>query len=132
MAAFFVLCVIFIYKICTYMKKLIRLTEQDLHRIVKESVNRILKENANFDDYYFYRVDIHEPNSDNDIDSQCFNDEDEAYAYAKEQCFNQQLQADIYYFEDEWGDINSEADLGYADWNWIDCVGFVDGQMNQF
>ena len=26
-------------------KKLIRLTEQDLHRIVKESVNRILKEN---------------------------------------------------------------------------------------
>jgi hypothetical protein len=26
------------------MKKLIRLTEQDLHRIVKESVNRILKE----------------------------------------------------------------------------------------
>lgn len=28
-------------------KKLIRLTESDLHRIVKESVNRILKEEVN-------------------------------------------------------------------------------------
>ena len=28
------------------MKKLIRLTESDLHRIVKESVNRILRENS--------------------------------------------------------------------------------------
>ena len=27
-------------------KKLIRLTEQDLHRIVKESVNRVLRESA--------------------------------------------------------------------------------------
>ena len=32
-------------------KKLIRLTENDLHRIVKESVNRILKENTNDDIY---------------------------------------------------------------------------------
>ena len=32
-------------------KKLIRLTESDLHRIVKESVNRILKEN---DENYYY------------------------------------------------------------------------------
>jgi vacuolar-type H+-ATPase subunit H len=40
-------------------KKLIRLTEQDLHKIVKESVNRIIKENnqrarkiiREFDDY---------------------------------------------------------------------------------
>ena len=32
-------------------KKLIRLTEQDLHRIVKESVNKILKEGY-FDDPY--------------------------------------------------------------------------------
>ncbi len=31
------------------MKKLIKLTEQDLHRIVKESVNRVLKEaNVNY------------------------------------------------------------------------------------
>ena len=28
-------------------KKLIRLTEQDLHRIVKESVNKVLKEESN-------------------------------------------------------------------------------------
>lgn len=32
-------------------KKLIRLTESDLHRIVKESVNKILKEN---DENYYY------------------------------------------------------------------------------
>lgn len=29
-------------------KKIIRLTESDLHRIVKESVNRILKENIRY------------------------------------------------------------------------------------
>lgn len=33
-------------------KKLIRLTEQDLHRIVKESVNRILNEARRGDDEY--------------------------------------------------------------------------------
>ena len=32
-------------------KKLIRLTESDLHRIVKESVNRVLKEDFNHDQY---------------------------------------------------------------------------------
>lgn len=45
-------------------KKLIRLTESDLHRIVKESVNRVLKENnrrtkrmiREFDDYDEYDV----------------------------------------------------------------------------
>ena len=31
-------------------KKLIRLTEQDLHRIVKESVNKILNEGVSFDE----------------------------------------------------------------------------------
>ena len=39
-------------------KKLIRLTESDLHRIVKESVNRIIKEAADIDafddDYEMY------------------------------------------------------------------------------
>jgi len=30
-------------------KKLIRLTENDLHKIVKESVNKVLKENTNDD-----------------------------------------------------------------------------------
>lgn len=36
-------------------KKLIRLTEQDLHKIVKESVNRVLRENSRDidDDNYF-------------------------------------------------------------------------------
>lgn len=29
-------------------KKLIRLTESDLHRIVKESVNRVMKEGVEF------------------------------------------------------------------------------------
>ncbi len=32
-------------------KKLIRLTEQDLHRIVKRSVNRVLKEDFNHNQY---------------------------------------------------------------------------------
>ena len=49
MVAFFLLILIFIIKITNYntyynMKKVIRLTEADLHRIVKESVNRILNE----------------------------------------------------------------------------------------
>ena len=113
-------------------KKLVRLTEGDLHRIVKESVKKVLRESIDFDGYDYYRVDIHEPNSDNDIDNQYFNSEEEAYAYAKEQCYGQKLQADIYYFQDDWEDINSEADLAYADWNWVDCLGFIDGQMNQF
>jgi hypothetical protein len=38
-------------------KKLIRLTEGDLHRIVKESVNRILKENASSKLYHFLNFD---------------------------------------------------------------------------
>lgn len=32
------------------MKKIIRLTESDLHKIVKESVSKILREAYNFDD----------------------------------------------------------------------------------
>ena len=39
------------------MKKLIRLTESDLHNIIKESVNRVLRENAELDNggpYYLY------------------------------------------------------------------------------
>ena len=35
-------------------KKLIRLTEQDLHRIVKESIKRVLKETS---DYYDSNLD---------------------------------------------------------------------------
>ena len=40
-------------------KKLIRLTEADLHRIVKKSVNKVLKETANgqqFDPEYLIPV----------------------------------------------------------------------------
>ena len=33
-------------------KKLIRLTESDLHRIVKRSVNKVLRESYNDDDVY--------------------------------------------------------------------------------
>ena len=36
------------------MKKLIRLTESDLHRIVKESVNRALKEHHDIDDDTYF------------------------------------------------------------------------------
>ena len=32
------------------MKKIVRLTESDLHRIIKESVNRIIKESDYMDD----------------------------------------------------------------------------------
>ena len=40
------------------MKKVIRLTESDLHRIVKESVTRILKEDSSYDDNEFYDDNI--------------------------------------------------------------------------
>ena len=122
------------------MKQTIRLNEADLHRIVKESVNKVINEtrkkrlceDIDFDSYDFYRVDIHEPNSDGDVDSEYFDNEENAYAYAKEQCYNQELMADIYYFEDYWKDVESISDFEDADWQWMDCVGFVDGQMNQF
>ena len=40
-------------------KKLIRLTESDLHRIVKESVNRVLREMEEpYDEYYEDRGDF--------------------------------------------------------------------------
>lgn len=46
-------------------KKLIRLTESDLHKIVKESVKRILRESINDYDYFFaipnYDYDPNEP-----------------------------------------------------------------------
>ena len=43
-------------------KKLIRLTEGDLHRIVKESVNRILRENDDYDrmNRYFNGYDMND------------------------------------------------------------------------
>ena len=36
------------------MKKLIRLTEKDLHNIIKESVNRILEDEERGGEYIFY------------------------------------------------------------------------------
>lgn len=45
----------------TYMKKLIRLTEGDLHRVVKESVDKILKEGY-YDDLHDYWGQEDEPN----------------------------------------------------------------------
>jgi hypothetical protein len=39
------------------MKKLIRLTEADLHNIIRESVDRILKEASSFDDEWYGQED---------------------------------------------------------------------------
>ena len=50
------------------MKRKVRLTEGDLHRIIKESVKRVLREGGHF--MNSYRVDIHLPNSGDDINSQ--------------------------------------------------------------
>lgn len=52
-------------------KKLIRLTESDLHRIVKESVNRILKESDEWDAYL--QQDDDEPTSFEYDDSNDYN-----------------------------------------------------------
>ena len=41
------------------MKKIIRLTESDLHRIVKESVSRVLKEAKNWTDPDIYDGNLH-------------------------------------------------------------------------
>ena len=46
------------------MRKLIRLTESDLHRIVKESVNRILKESG----HEWWREEDWNPNYPSDDD----------------------------------------------------------------
>lgn len=115
------------------MKKTVRLNETDIRRIVKDSVKRLINEDIDFmNSYEFYRVDIHEPNTGVDVDNEYFDNEEEAYAYAKEQCYGQELQADIYYFYDDYDEIESLSDFSNADWQWIDCVGFIDGQMNQF
>ena len=47
-------------------KKLIRLTESDLHRIVKESVNRMLRENVEYEQLYDKIQDV-----TNDINNFC-------------------------------------------------------------
>ena len=49
------------------------------------------------------------------LNNEYFDNKADAYRYAKDQCYGEELQADIYCGED-----------------WIDVVGFVDGQMNQF
>lgn len=64
------------------MKRKVRLTEGDLHRIIKESVKRVLKEGGHFRNSY--RVDIHLPNSDDDINNEYFDNKADAYRYAKE------------------------------------------------
>ena len=58
------------------MRKLIRLTESDLHRIVKESVNRILKESG----HEWWREEDWNPNYPSDDDEETDNDKvDRAY-----------------------------------------------------
>ena len=115
------------------MRRTIRLKENELRHMIAESVRRVLNEDVDFMNAdEFYRVDIHEVNNGIDIDNEYFDNEEDAYKYAKEQCYGQELQADIYYYADEYGEIENESDFAYADWEWIDCVGFIDGQMNQF
>jgi hypothetical protein len=58
------------------MRKLIRLTESDLHKIVKESVNRILKESG----HEWWREEDWNPNYTSDDDEETDNDKvDRAY-----------------------------------------------------
>lgn len=53
---FFKFCNIYYYKVfLKIMKKVVRLTESDLHKLIKRSVNKILKEDAA--DYYFGWMD---------------------------------------------------------------------------
>lgn len=53
------------------MKKLIRLTEGDLHKIVKESVNRMLRESTNPRRSFGKKTRINESNVDNESILQC-------------------------------------------------------------
>jgi len=108
-----------------------QLNTESINRTLKKS-NRLHEDIDFLNTDIFYRVDIHEPNSDNDVCNEYFDNIEDAYNYAKQNCENNELQADIYECSDDWGDIESESDLDEADWNWIDCVGFIDGQMNQF
>lgn len=41
-----------------YMKKLIKLTESDLHRIIKQSVNRVLKESQMTQSHLYFDDDL--------------------------------------------------------------------------
>ena len=57
------------------MKRKVRLTEGDLHRIIKESVKRVLREGGHL--MNSYRVDIHLPNSGDDINNEYFDNKAE-------------------------------------------------------
>ena len=61
-------------------KKIIRLTESDLHRIVKESVNRILKESTFPTDDEYAQMGKYYVAAD--TNSEYFDDYNEAYRYA--------------------------------------------------
>lgn len=111
------------------MRQTLRLRESELRRMIDESVKRAisrsvrLHESIDFENSYeYYRVDIHEPDSDIDVDTQYFNHRHEAYGYAKQQCRMKRLEADIYVCYDDWGDIHSELDLENCDWEWIECI----------
>ena len=112
------------------MKRTIRLKESELRRMISESVKRAIRksvrlhESIDFENSYeYYRVDIHEPDSDIDVDTQFFNHRNEAYSYAKQQCsMDSLLEADIYVCYDDWGDIHSELDLYNCNWEWLECV----------
>ena len=68
------------------MKKLIRLTESDLHRIVKESVNRILKEVNYADNYRMHpneKIDDNDDFFDNDEDREEFERQVKRHGYNK-------------------------------------------------
>ena len=87
------------------MKRKVRLTEGDLHRIYLILVTILIVNYPRTEDSW---VSLQ-------LNNEYFDNKADAYRYAKEQCYDEELQADIYCGED-----------------WIDVVGFVDGQMNQF
>lgn len=58
-------------------KKLIRLTESDLHRIVKQSVNKILKEDKYWNPEYEFDREIYDRDSDDGERLKAIDDENE-------------------------------------------------------
>lgn len=58
------------------MKKIIRLTESDLHRIIKNSVNRILREENVLNNYEAFTIGEKQSDPTN-YDPNSFNGEDE-------------------------------------------------------
>ena len=91
-------------------KKLIRLTESDLHRIVKESVKRIIREDEVSDDEYWENVA--KKNAEHDFYNE-YGNQSQYPAYEYIRPFEGELGMTAQYDEDDYNERMNDYDPEY-------------------